>query len=149
MAKSPGFRANVGIIVMNAEREVAAFERSGQPGAWQLPQGGLDAGEAPLEAAHRELMEETGISPDDVTLVGAHPRWLAYELPENLKRKNWMGQVQRWFLFQLDADIVIDLSRAKDDEFSAHRWMAMRDLIDIVWQVRRPIYEEVARHFDL
>lgn len=149
MASHQAFRANVGIVVINADREVLAFERKHQRDAWQLPQGGLDVGEEPIDAAYRELEEETGLARDDVEYVGAHPQWLAYELPEHLRRTHWRGQVQRWFLFRLRPESSVDLSRAKDDEFVAHRFMPMAELLASVWSIRRPIYEELARHFEL
>lgn len=149
MGKHQAFRANVGIVVINAEGHVAAFERKNQPGQWQLPQGGLDVGEEPEEAAYRELAEETGLGRDDVELVATHPRWLAYDLPPKLRRKHWRGQVQRWFLFRLEDGCLIDLGRADDDEFMAHRWMPMGELIAAVWEVQRPVYEDVARQFEL
>lgn len=149
MGSHQAFRANVGIVVINAERDVLAFERKHQRDAWQLPQGGLDVGEEPIDAAYRELEEETGLSREDVEHLGTHPTWLAYELPDHLRRKAWRGQVQRWFLFRLREGSSVDLSRAKDDEFVAHRWMPMDELVASVWRVRRPIYEELARHFEL
>jgi putative (di)nucleoside polyphosphate hydrolase len=149
MGNHQAFRANVGVVVINAQRHVAAFERKHQPGSWQLPQGGLDVGEDLEDAAYRELEEETGLTRDDVELLGVHPRWLAYDLPPKLRRKHWRGQVQRWFLFRLRDGKSIDLTHAEDDEFAAHRWMPMRQLIDEVWAIRRPIYEEVAAYFEL
>ncbi len=149
MASHQAFRANVGILVIDDQRNVLAFERSGEPDAWQLPQGGLDVGEEPLDAAYRELVEETGLAREDVEPLGEHPSWLAYELPPRFRRKHWRGQVQRWFLFRIRPDVTIDLADAVDDEFGDHRWMSMSELTRIVWEVRRPIYTELGRHFDL
>ncbi len=149
MSKHQAFRANVGIVVINEKRQVAAFERSRERDSWQLPQGGLDSDETPLEAAYRELAEETGLRHEDVVLLDTHPQWLAYELPVHLRRKNWRGQVQRWFLFRIEPGVKIDVSRAADDEFVAHRWTTMRQLLTEVWTVRKPIYEELLRHFEL
>jgi putative (di)nucleoside polyphosphate hydrolase len=143
------FRANVGIVVANGRGEVLALERRGRPGHWQFPQGGLDVDEEPEAAAIRELREETGLGPDEIDLVAVHPQWLAYELPEPLRRgRRWRGQVQRWFLFRLrDDDRVVDLAQAADDEFDDHRWTTLDEVAREVWEVRRPIYEELARAF--
>jgi putative (di)nucleoside polyphosphate hydrolase len=95
MPRSQFFRANVGVAVLNDEGHLLAFERYDVPGAWQLPQGGLDEGEEPLEAARRELREETRLTWDQVELLGEHPRWLAYELgAEQRTRDTGRGQVQ-------------------------------------------------------
>lgn len=81
MNMSQYFRAGVGIMVVNDDRCVLALERYDVPGAWQLPQGGLEESEEPLQAARRELWEETRIHWDQVVLLYEHPWWLAYELP--------------------------------------------------------------------
>jgi len=142
--RSQFFRANVGIVVARADGCVLVFERTDKPGQWQLPQGGLDAGEEPTEASLRELQEETGITPELVELVAEHPDWLAYELPPGRRRsKTGRGQVQKWFLYRFlgsDADIDLSPPRGEQQEFGAFRWVPMSDLLEEVWEVRRPIY---------
>lgn len=139
------FRANVGIAVVRGDGQVLAFERIDRPGQWQMPQGGLDIDEEPLEAALRELQEETGITPERVELVAELPGWLAYELPpERRRRKTGRGQVQRWFRFRfLGTDAHVDLRPAQGErqEFSDYRWMPLSQLVELAWPVRRPIYE--------
>jgi putative (di)nucleoside polyphosphate hydrolase len=142
------FRANVGAVVADARGRVLALQRSGRVGAWQLPQGGLDEGEEPPQAALRELEEETGLSADDVELVAEHPRWLAYELPEEFRNsRTGRGQVQKWFLFRLRDGTEIDLSRAEAGEFDDHKWTTLRALAAEVWFVRRDVYEQLADAF--
>ena len=148
MAKAQVFRANVGVLVVDATGKVLALERSGCPGAWQLPQGGLNRDEEPLEGALRELREETGLTADQVRVVGEHPRWLAYELPTDARsKKTGRGQVQKWFLFELVGDAQIDLASVETAEFGDHRWMKMADLVQATWVVRRPVYQDLLEHF--
>ena len=84
------FRANVGIMIINAEGYVLAFERADYPGSWQLPQGGIDESETAHEAALRELEEETGIQPTDIADLMECPEWLAYELPKSLSGNHFV-----------------------------------------------------------
>jgi len=139
------FRANVGVMVARPDGCVLVLERVDKPGQWQLPQGGIDVGEEPREAAFRELQEETGIAPVHVELLAEHPGWLAYELPsERRRQKTGRGQVQKWFLFRfLEADSDIDLEPPPGErrEFRDFRWVRLDDLIEEVWEVRRPIYQ--------
>jgi putative (di)nucleoside polyphosphate hydrolase len=148
---SQWFRANVGIVVARADGRVLIFERADKPGQWQLPQGGLDVGEEPRDAALRELQEETGISPEHVELIAEHPDWLAYELPpERRRRKTGRGQVQKWFLYRFlgtDADIDPVPLPGERQEFSACRWMSLADLVEEVWEVRQPIYRALLREW--
>lgn len=150
MSKAAYFRANVGVVVTDGRGKILALQRKGRSGQWQCPQGGLDVGESPLDAALRELEEETGIRREEVEVVAEHPRWLAYELPPKAQRERiGMGQVQRWFLVRLrDPARAIDLSQARDDEFDDHEWTTLSELAAKIWIVKRPIYEELAAHFD-
>jgi len=146
------FRANVGVVLLNAAGEVLALERYELPGAWQLPQGGLDEGEEPADAARRELREETGLSWDQVELLGEHPRWLAYELEPHMRKPDTgRGQVQKWFVVRLvgaDAKIDIDQvdARKGHPEFRAYRWMILPDLLRSAAAFRLPVYEPLAEY---
>ncbi len=152
MSKLPdnAFRANVGAMIINEAGYVLALERAKLPDAWQLPQGGLEQGEEPEAAVYRELLEETGIQQRDVALLAVYPEWLAYELEKSLRRpKLGRGQVQKWFLFQLQiADAQLDLSKATGKpEFSQWRWMKLQDLIAQTVAFKQPVYEKLAHGF--
>lgn len=133
------------MVVRHPDLErVLAFERSDSPGSWQLPQGGLDAGEEPIEAAWRELMEETGLGEHDVIARAEFPDWVAYEWPAEVvaaDKKRRRGQVQRWFLF--DA-VRADVSPAPDgSEFIAWMWVERDWLVGHVIEWRRSAYQRV------
>ncbi len=153
IAKLP-YRLNVGVVLINGEGKVFAGQRADMDvPAWQMPQGGVDKGEEPEAAARRELLEETGVAPDHVTLVGQTADWLPYDLPHEVVRTRWggkyRGQKQMWFLMRLDApDDVINLAY-KDVEFSDWRWMEPADLLDAIVPFKRPIYRQVMEELGL
>lgn len=156
MSKLP-YRPCVGIMLLNSSNKVwigrRAMKRSVQqdePGSWQMPQGGIDKGEDPLPAALRELEEETGIS--DVEVIGQTEDWLTYDLPDHLVGKalkgKYCGQKQKWFAMRyLGDDSAIDLSKAEDDEFDDWRWEDAAQLPGLIVEFKRPVYEEVVKHF--
>jgi putative (di)nucleoside polyphosphate hydrolase len=139
------FRAGVVAVVTDSAGRLLVFERSDVPGSWQLPQGGVDLGESPLEAAWRELLEETGLGPDDVELVAEHPDWVVYEFPEEVRGAGKrLGQAQRWYLFQVRDD---GIAPTPDDvEFVAWKWAEPAWLLDHVVAFRRPAYQAVLPH---
>lgn len=145
------YRPCVGVVLANSAGQVFIAERLDTPGAWQMPQGGIDEGETPLDAAHRELLEETGIGSEDAVLVVEHPDWLTYDLPANLVGKvwkgRWRGQRQRWFLFRFigdDSAITVDVAHP---EFSAWRWASPDDAVAAIVSFKQPIYRAVFSHF--
>lgn len=151
------YRPCVGIMLLNKDGKVwigrRAMDRAVQqdePGSWQMPQGGIDAGEDPLPAALRELEEETGISQVDV--IGESDGWFSYDLPAHLLGKalkgKYCGQKQKWFAMRyLGSDDEIDLSEAEDDEFDAWRWEDAQVLPDLIIEFKRPVYEQVIEAF--
>jgi putative (di)nucleoside polyphosphate hydrolase len=117
--------------------------------AWQMPQGGIDEGESPPQAALRELHEEAGT--DKGEIVAEVADWLDYELPETTAAGRWggkyRGQTQKWFALRftgVDADIDLD---AHEPEFKAWRWMELDALPGLVVPFKRPIYERVVAEF--
>jgi putative (di)nucleoside polyphosphate hydrolase len=146
---SQHFRAGVVIAVRHPDhRRLLAFERRDTPGAWQLPQGGIEVGEEPIEAAWRELGEETGLGEAHVHAVAEYPEWLAYEWPAEVRTARGRdgrrrGQVQRWFLFEAT---TADVAPEPDGrEFAGWQWMSPDDLLAQVAEFRRPVYERVLR----
>lgn len=141
------FRAGVVAVVRHPDlTRVMAFERVDVRESWQLPQGGMVEGETPLEAVWRELEEETGLGPDQVEVLAEYPEWVAYEWPDELRRgkanrKDRIGQVQRWFLFNaLDEHVA---PTPDGSEFVDWRWVTPAWLIDHVPVWRRDAYARV------
>lgn len=147
---SPTFRAGVGIAVFDAGGRVLALERSAVPGGWQLPQGGIEDDEEPVDALWRELREETGLTRDDVRVIAELPEWLGYELPaEYRSAKTGRGQVHKWFLLRAsDDDIPVRTGTTPDSEFRAWRWIDLAELAEQTVAFRRPVYRRLAALVD-
>jgi putative (di)nucleoside polyphosphate hydrolase len=146
------YRPCVGVVLIDARGMVFAGQRIDSPSpAWQMPQGGIDEGEKPREAAYRELMEETGVTRDMVEFVGKTHGWVTYDLPPELLGKVWggkyRGQRQKWFLFRFkgrDADIRI---ASDHPEFSTWRWILADEMAESIVPFKRTVYDEVIRSF--
>jgi putative (di)nucleoside polyphosphate hydrolase len=117
-----------------------------------MPQGGIDPLENPLQAAVRELYEETGMT--SVRIVGSIDTWLDYQFPTTVRTSldgQWVryrGQTQKWMLLQFEgADAEVDLCCAGHPEFSEWRWMPLHELPAAVVGFKRGVYEAVARQF--
>jgi putative (di)nucleoside polyphosphate hydrolase len=148
------YRPNVGLALFHRDGPVFLGKRFGAEGPyqWQMPQGGVDRGETPVEAAIRELEEEVGVRPHHIDVLEETDDWLYYEFPTNLRvtmkqRGRFIGQRQKWFAFRFkgrDADIRLD---THTPEFSDWRWAALEAAPELVIPFKRPTYEEVARRF--
>ena len=153
------YRPCVGVMVLNAQGLVFVGRRAVRKGAsegegrwWQMPQGGMDKGETPIEAARRELWEETGLR--NVSFVAETDDWLLYDLPPELVGVAWKGryrgQKQMWFAARMEgSESEIDLQPRPDHkaEFDAWRFVAMSDLTDLVVPFKRDVYASVVAAF--
>jgi putative (di)nucleoside polyphosphate hydrolase len=154
------YRPNVGLALFNGDGLVFVGRRKvgANPGnlrhAWQMPQGGIDPGETPYEAALRELHEETNVR--SVVLLAEAPDWLAYDIPTPLAGLAWKGrytgQRQKWFAFRfIGDDSEIDVEHPgggkHKSEFVAWRWEKLQRIPELIVPFKRQVYEEVAKVF--
>ena len=146
------YRPCVGLMVLNREGKIFAGQRLDSPdGAWQMPQGGVDPGETPEQAALRELGEETGILAKDAEILRESSQWHEYDLPRHLVRKLWngayRGQTQRWFAIRFNgSDAQINI-RTENPEFREWAWMAPDELIRKIVPFKRDTYTMVFDEF--
>ncbi|WP_055046762.1 RNA pyrophosphohydrolase [Devosia sp. A16] len=157
------YRDCVGIAVFNAEGLVFVGRRKpeGNPehttvndSPWQMPQGGIDKGETPIDAAWRELFEETSIRTAD--LITEAPEWIYYDLPDEALgialRGKYRGQRQRWFAFRFtgdEAEINVESpgGGAHPAEFDKWRWERLETLPDLIVPFKRDAYLQVVEAF--
>ena len=152
IAKLP-YRPCVGVMLVNQEGAVFVGQRRDRDqDAWQMPQGGVDKGENPRDAALRELWEETGVVADLVELVAETEGWLPYDLPHDLVPKIWKGryrgQEQKWYLLRFlgqDSDVNIE---TEHPEFSEWRWLPADQLVANIVPFKREVYEQVLIAFE-
>ena len=154
------YRPCVGVALFNRDGGVFIGHRKRKRGgehldarSWQMPQGGIDAGEAPIEAARRELWEETNVR--SVELVAELPEWQSYDLPQEARGRwsgRYRGQTQKWFLFRfLGPDSEVDVHHPANGqhnaEFDDWRWERLENLPDVVVPFKRQVYVTVAAAF--
>ena len=147
------FRPCVGIMLLSAAGKVFTAKRLDNPADyWQMPQGGIDAGETPRVAALRELEEETGVGPALVEILAESRGWLHYSLPDELVGRMWQGrfcgQSQKWFAMRFlgrDADIDI---KQEHPEFSDWRWADRSALPEKIVPFKTQLYRDVLQEFE-
>ncbi len=145
------YRLGVGLVIFQSDKKIFTGRRLDNTSAWQMPQGGMDENEVPLETAYREMFEETGISKDKVSLVGITKKWYRYDLPSEIQSRFWggkyRGQSQKWFLFKfIGEDTDINIS-TKMPEFCEWRWSSIDDLIEKIVPFKMELYKKVLEEF--
>jgi putative (di)nucleoside polyphosphate hydrolase len=157
----PTYRPSVGVMLLN--RQGLVFVGRRRPKGvrdvvtarfeWQMPQGGIDKGESPFNAAIRELHEETNVR--SVSLLAESPDWYNYDLPQEATKRwrgKYIGQTQKWFAFRFTGkDSEIDIEHPADGahtpEFDAWRWERVENLPQLIVPFKRAVYEKVVRDF--
>ena len=154
------YRPCVGVVLFNPQGLVFVGRRTDGPEhtdsahPWQMPQGGIDAGENPYPAALRELYEETNVR--SVEPLAEARDWFTYDLPPELVGHAWKGkfrgQTQKWFALRFTGDeSEIDIARpaggAHPPEFSAWRWERLERLPELIVPFKRPVYERIVAEF--
>jgi len=156
------YRKCVGIMIINGEGKVWMGHRPvitndefkpSDNKRWQMPQGGIDKGEAPIAAARREMWEETGIT--SASLLGEAPDWINYDLPKDLigsaLKGKYSGQTQRWFAFRFEGeDSEINIANPPDGapvEFDQWQWVDIDELPRRIVEFKREVYVQVVAAF--
>ena len=146
------YRPCVGIALFNQNGEIFVGKRARVSGshAWQMPQGGIDTGEEPYDAAIRELAEETGVR--SVEKLGQIDEWLCYDLPEQKQGKafkgRYRGQAQRWFAFKFVGEQTeIELDAHDKPEFSEWKWVTLAETPSLVVPFKKQVYLAVVTAF--
>ena len=146
------YRLNVDIMLINHDGLVFVGQRrDNHSDAWQMPQGGIDDGENPKEAALRELHEETGIPANLVQVLEVSENWISYDLPKDLISQLWggrfRGQKQKWYLMRfLGSDAEVNI-QTETPEFSAWKWIPPDALVENIVPFKKSVYQKVLSEF--
>lgn len=146
------YRSGVGIMLLNAQKEIFVGKRiDNNSDAWQMPQGGIDAGEDEDLAMFRELKEETGIEQNQIKVIAKTSGYLYYNLPYLLQKKFWggkyLGQKQRWYVAEFIGDESAINIKTEHPEFSAWKWIGSKEIISSIVGFKRPLYRDIIKEF--
>jgi putative (di)nucleoside polyphosphate hydrolase len=136
-------------MLIGPDRRIFVGRRIGKEDGWQMPQGGVDRGETPVEAACRELAEEVGTT--KALLLRESRGWITYDVPIEMQPAHWggrwRGQAQKWFALAFTGeDSDIDLA-AHDREFDTWRWVPAREVPGLIVPFKRAVYDTVLKEF--
>lgn len=144
------YRDAVGIMIVNAKKKIFLAYRAWTHASkyhWQMPQGGIDEGETPEQAAWREMFEETGLTPDVCKLIYVSENWYTYDIPKKTKRKI-DGERQKWFLFLFNGtNRSVNLKVQKKPEFIRFRWAEPEKAPHLIIPFKKQVYEQVLAEF--
>ena len=147
MSEESNYGLNVGLIIVNNYGKVLICKRKNS-NQWQFPQGGIDKGESPIEAAKREIFEEVGIKSSQIRVLGKIKDWVKYEIPKKLAKKNFkkngiVGQKQKWFIFKIKSKASISFINDPDNEFDDFAWVSYWHPIALIVSFKKDVYRSV------
>ena len=144
-------RPCVGVVIVNNDKKVFVGKRVMKKGVkdeyWQMPQGGIDAGEEPEEALKRELMEEIGAKPEHLDVIAVSKNWYSYHIPKKFQKRHFASQAQKWFLVKFTGkDEDLDVKQLKP-EFSEWKWEDFKKVPKLVIDFKKDVYKQIFKDF--
>ena len=146
-------RKAVGAIILNSKNQIIVFQRKDYPNSWQGPEGGIDAGETPIEAIYRELYEEVGLTKNDFDIIASRDESFKYFFNEEGKKKYSIdGQEKYFFVVKLKNDnFKFKFDTKKDEiEFLNYRILDKNeDILKTIPLFKQKMYKEILEYFKL